>query len=126
MAGAVEDVSELPGKTVFDQVGQEIGEIKDIYAQGGDGHPTWVTVESKGGGLGEKQTVFIPLARLKTEGDEIGVPYSAEHVENCPEVENDEELSDEDERKLLDHYGIDRADQEQRSDQRGYATLVPE
>jgi sporulation protein YlmC with PRC-barrel domain len=126
MTSAIEDVSGLPGKKVHDQAGQEIGKIKEIYAHNGDGDPTWVTVEAKGGGLGQKQTVFIPLARLKQEGEEIGVPYSAEHIENCPEIEGGDELSEEDERKLRDHYGIDRADQELRSDHRSYATLVPE
>ena len=126
MTSAVEDVSSLPGKTVHDQMGQTIGKIKDIYAHGGDGDPTWVTIEAQGGGLGSKQTVFVPLARLKQEGDNIGVPYSANHVESCPEIDSERELSEEDERKLRDHYGIDRADQELRSDNKSYATLVPE
>lgn len=126
MTSPIEDVSELPGTAVHDQMGQKIGKIKDIYAHGGDGDPSWVTVEAQGGGLGTKQTVFIPLARLKKEDDKLGVPYSANHVESCPEIENEDELSEEDERKLRDHYGIDRADQELRSDNRSYATLVPE
>jgi sporulation protein YlmC with PRC-barrel domain len=126
MASAVEDVSSLPGKKLLDQVGQEIGEIKEIYAQGGDGQPMWVTVEAKTGGMGGDTTVFVPLARIKQEGDDLVVPYSADHIENCPEIEGEDEISEEDERKLRDHYGIDRADQELRSDHRSYATLIPE
>jgi PRC-barrel domain len=126
MTSAIEDVRALPGKKVLDQMGQTIGKIKEIYADGGDGEPTWVTVEAQGGGLGAKQTVFIPLARLKQEDDKLGVPYSADHIENAPEIESTDELSAEDERRLRDHYGIDRGDQELRSDNKSYATLAPE
>jgi sporulation protein YlmC with PRC-barrel domain len=126
MTSPVEDVSSLPGKKVLDQSGREIGEIKDIYTHGEDGEASWVTVEAKTGGFGSNRKVFIPLARLKQEGDDIGVPYSSDHVKNAPEIEDDDQLSDEDERNLRDHYGIDRADQELRSDHHSYATLVPE
>ncbi|MBV9311735.1 MAG: PRC-barrel domain-containing protein [Solirubrobacterales bacterium] len=126
MTSAVEDLSDLPGKKVLDQVGQEIGEVKEIYAQGGDGHPTWVSVDAKTGGIGQKQQVFIPLARLKQEGEDVTVPYSAEHIENAPEIEGGDEISEEDDRKLRDYYAIDLADQELRSDNKSYVTLVPD
>lgn len=125
MTAPIDDVSSLPGKKVSDQEEIPIGEIKEIYAIDGDGYPMWVTVEAKTG-MGQKKTVFIPIARLKVENDQLLVPYSKSHIEETPEVDADEGITPECERKLRDHYGIDRADQELRSDNDSYATLVPE
>jgi hypothetical protein len=70
--------------------------------------------------------VFIPLARLKDEGGELRVPYSKDHISETPEVESEDGLSEDCEAQLRAHYGIDRGDQELRSDNKSYATLVPE
>ena len=125
MTAPIEDVSSLPGKKVTDQEEVPIGEIKDIYAIDGDGHVTYVTVETSEG-MGKKRTVFIPLARLKDEDGDVRVPYSKQHISNTPEVDASDGISPECDRLLRDHYGIDRADQELRSDHQSYATLVPE
>lgn len=125
MTEAIDDVEALPGRKVLDQEQNPIGEVKHIYAQNGDGEVGWVTVEAKSG-LGSKRTTFIPLARLKEENGELLVPYSKSHILDSPEVEAGEEISEEDERKLRDHFGIDTADQELRADNHSYATLVPE
>jgi PRC-barrel domain len=125
MTAPIEDVSSLPGKKVSDQEENPIGEIKEIYAIDGDGYPMWVSVEASFG-MGDKKTVFIPIARIKVENDELLVPYSKSHIEQTPEVDADEGITPECDRKLRDHYGIDRADQELRSDNDSYATLVPE
>jgi PRC-barrel domain len=125
MSAPVEDVTELPGKTVRDQDEESIGEIKEIYAIGGNGHPTWVTVEAQPED-GEARTVFIPLARLKYEFDELCVPYTREHILSSPEVEAADKLSEDDEHALRGFYSIGVGDGELRTDNNSYATLVPD
>jgi PRC-barrel domain len=125
MTAPIEDVSSLPGRKVTDQEENPIGKIKEIYAIDGDGHPMWVTVEASFG-MGNKRIVFIPLARLKDEDGELRVPYSKGHIEQTPEVDGSDGISAECDRQLRDHYGIDTGDQEMRSDNNSYATLVPE
>ncbi len=125
MSSAIDDVSSLPGRKVSDQMGRTIGEIQKVYAYNGNEDPMWVSVEATQG-LGNSRTVLVPLARLKLEGDELRVPYSIDHIASAPELEDEENVSEEDDRKLRDHYGIDRADQELRADHDSYATLVPE
>ena len=126
MSAPVEDVSELPGKTVIDQYDEPIGEIKEIYAIGGDGHPTWVTIDVRSEESGETRTVFIPLARLKQEDGRLAVPYSTEHLTAGPEVEASDDLSEEDEHALRGYYSVGVGDGELLSDNLSYATLVPE
>ena len=125
MTAPIEDVSRLPGKKVADQEETPIGEIKEIYAIGGDGDAMWVSVEAKFR-MGDKRMVLIPLARLKDEDGELRVPYSKDHIGNTPKLDDTDRISPECDRALRDHYGIDRADQELRGDNDSYATLVTE
>jgi hypothetical protein len=124
-ASAIEDVNGLPGETVSDQEGHKIGKVKEVYAVGDGGAPMWVTVETSTG-LGRSRIVFVPIARLKHEHGKVRVPYSFQHIQSAPEVEPADELADRDDRALRDYYGIDLADQEVRSDNESYASLVPE
>lgn len=125
MTAPIEDVTSLPGRKVTDQEENTIGEVKEIYAIDGDGEPMWITVEASAG-MTDKRIVFIPLARLKEEDGDLRVPYSKDHVIDTPEVDGSDGISAECDRRLRDHYGIDRADQELRADNDSYATLVPE
>jgi sporulation protein YlmC with PRC-barrel domain len=125
MASAIEDVSSLPGETVSDQDGRKIGEVREIYAVGDDGTPMWVTIESSTG-IGRSRRVFVPLARLKQQGDEIRVPYSYSHIQDAPEVEPGDELSEEDDRALRGYYAVGLADQELVGAAQSYASQVPD
>jgi hypothetical protein len=125
VASAIEDVSALPGETLSDQDGRKIGEVKDIYAVGEDETPMWVTVESSTG-LGRTRMVFIPLARIKQQSDEIRVPYSFAHIHESPDVEAGDGISEEDDRALRSYYAIGLGDQELVQSARSYASQVPE
>jgi hypothetical protein len=125
MASAIEDPSSLPGEAVSDQLGNRIGEIKHLYGVGDDGAPMWVTVETSSG-LGQKRLVFVPLARLKHEDGEVRVPYTLQHIQGSPEVEAQDELSEEQDRALRNYYAIGLADQEVRTDNESYAAQIPE
>jgi sporulation protein YlmC with PRC-barrel domain len=118
MAAPIEDASKLPGQPVRDQEGQEIGKVKDVYRV--EEEPMWVTVEASTGLFGER-LVFIPLARLKEEDGEVRVPYGAQRIKDSPEVQDGDELSPEDDRRLRDYYAIDQGDQEVRTDNESYA-----
>src|SRR5205085_11746178 len=101
MASPIDDVESLPGETVHDQLGQKIGKIKEVYAS--DGGAMWVTVDASTG-LAASRVVFVPVARLKHEDDQLRVPYSARRIETAPEVEPGEELPAEDDRRPRDFY----------------------
>jgi hypothetical protein len=124
-AAAVEDVSSLPGETVNDQDGRKIGEVKEVYGVGDDETPMWVTIESATG-LGRSRDVFVPLARIKKQKDEFRVPYSYSHIHESPEVDAEDELSEEDDRALRAYYAIGLADQELVGSAQSYASQVPD
>jgi PRC-barrel domain len=124
MTAPIEDVSSLPGKKVSDQEENTIGEIKDIYANE-DGYPTWVTVETSAG-MGDKRTVFIPLARLKDEDGDLRVPYSKAKINDAPEIDASDGISEECDMQLRGYYGIGTGDQEMWNDNKSYAAVVTE
>jgi hypothetical protein len=125
MTSPIEDVSSLPGRELLDLQDEPIGEIKAIYATE-DGFPMWVLVEAKTG-MTTKQTAFVPLARLKEEGDdELRVAYTKGHILRAPKPENDDEISEECDRDMRIYYSIGAADQEMWDDNKGYSTMVPE
>jgi PRC-barrel domain len=125
MASAIDDVSNLPGESVCDQDGLKIGKVKRLYSGGDDQSVMWVTVETSIG-IGNKREVFVPLARLKHENDELRVPYSTQHLQSSPEVNAGEELSEGDDQALRAYYSIGLADQELRTDNDSYAGQVPD
>ena len=122
MTAPIEDISSLPGKKVSDQQGASIGKVKEIYAAD-SGQPMWVEIEGSFG-TRDSRTVLIPLARLKDEGGEIGVPYSKDRIGDCPDVDTSDGISAQSDRELRGYYGIGTGDQELRSDNKSYATLV--
>jgi sporulation protein YlmC with PRC-barrel domain len=124
MASRIEDVGSLPGKKITDQQGRDVGEVCQIYEQ--DGDPMWVMVKSSTG-MASDRLVFIPLARLKEEDDEIRVPYSVQHIQESPEADPEGELSEEQDRALRDFYSVDLGDQELRGkNEDSCAAQVPE
>jgi PRC-barrel domain len=125
MAGAIEDVSSLPGETINDQDGRKVGEVKEVYGTGDDETPMWVTIESSTG-LGRSRQLFVPLARIKRQGEEIRIPYSFDHLHEAPEVEPGDELSEEDDHALRVYYAIGLADQELVENAQSYASQVPD
>lgn len=130
MALRIEDVSSLPGRKVVDQEGQSVGEITEVYGVGDGGEPMWVAIDTASGErLGEDsedKVVVVPLGRLREDGDDLSVPYSTAHVEDAPEVDAGDEISEEDDEKLRLYYAIGLADEEFRTESNSYAGQVPE
>jgi hypothetical protein len=124
MTKAIEDVGSLTGREVLDQQEEPIGEVKAIYATEA-GFPMWVAVEASLGMIG-KEMVWVPLARLKEEDDDIIAPYSKQHILDAPKPEDEDTISAECDRELRIYYGIGTSDQEMWEDHRGYVTMVPE
>jgi PRC-barrel domain len=125
LATPIQEPSQLPGRAVLDQIGRKVGKVKEIYAPGGGDQPMWVTVDVSLGLVGGR-AVFIPLARLKDEDGSLQVPYSKQHLHDSPEVDPGDQLSSEDEQRLMEFYSLDRGDQPIDSKPDSYAAQVPD
>jgi uncharacterized protein (TIGR02271 family) len=102
---AIED--RYAGYTVYDQSGDKIGKVDDLFLDEND-RPEYFGV--KMGFLGTSSTL-IP-AEITTTTDEsnssITVSSDKETVKNGPSFDDDREITPEYEREVLGYYGVDR------------------
>jgi uncharacterized protein (TIGR02271 family) len=98
-----DQLASLQGKTMVAGDGSKIGKIGTLYADREDGEPTFATVHT---GLFGGKSSFVPIAQADLRGDEVAVPYTKDQVSDAPNVEDDAELSPEEEERLYAHYGV--------------------
>jgi uncharacterized protein (TIGR02271 family) len=97
------EVNEWQGRTVVGEDGEKIGTVKDIYMDHQTGKPEWATVS---GGLFGMKSHFVPLASASPTGEDLRVPVTKDQVKSAPGVDPDGELSEPEEQRLFEHYGV--------------------
>jgi hypothetical protein len=92
------------GRTVVDRTGEKIGTLKDIYLDERE-QPGWGGVDT---GLFAMRTTLVPLGEARLQGDELRLPFDADHVNDAPNVDPDVQLTEDEEQRLYRHYsGVD-------------------
>jgi uncharacterized protein (TIGR02271 family) len=98
-----EEVQNLTGATAYDQAGQKIGRVADVYQDRASGEPEWLTVKT--GLFGMKET-FVPLALARVRGArEVELAADKDTIVSAPKIDPDGELSLAEEEQLFGHYG---------------------
>jgi uncharacterized protein (TIGR02271 family) len=92
-----------PGRDLVGSDGEKIGTIKEIYEDTATGKPEWALVSS---GLFGTRSHFVPLAAAQAAGESVRINATKEQVKSAPSIEGEGELSEADERRLFDHYGV--------------------
>jgi uncharacterized protein (TIGR02271 family) len=101
------DVQQLTGATVYGADGNKIGSVGQVYLDNRTNDPQWVTVKT--GLFGTKET-FVPLDKANVSGDRVEVPYSKDQVKDAPRIDEDGDLTPDEEKELYRHYGFTSAD----------------
>ena len=96
------NIGAVQGAKVLGTDGEKIGTVGQVYLDSNDGHPTWVTVSTGLFGTGES---FIPIDKADFDGENLRVPYEKAFVKDAPRVDNDGEISPEQETELYQYYG---------------------
>lgn len=94
---------DFTGRTLTDQNGEKIGKIDELYYDREGGQPEWALVNT--GLFGTKKT-FVPIRSANPSGEDLQVPVSKDLVKDAPRVETDQEMSEQEERTLFEHYGV--------------------
>ena len=97
-------LDQLEGRPVIDPDGDKVGTVADVYFDKETGEPEWVLVST--GLFGGKHS-FVPLAAADVGGDVVRVAHRKDVVKDAPRLDDDGELSEEEEMELARHYGID-------------------
>jgi uncharacterized protein (TIGR02271 family) len=98
----LQDVQAWRGQKAFDNDGDKIGTIVDIYLDRQSGEPEWATIKT---GLFGSNVSFVPIAEASTTEDGVRVPFTKDQVKDAPNFDADGALSPEEERELYQHYG---------------------
>ena len=91
------------GLTLVATDNEPVGPIEAIYVDRTTRQPEWALVNT---GLFGSARTFVPLADAAQRGDIVRVPHETSVVREAPRLEQDAELSEEDEARLYAHYGI--------------------
>ncbi len=92
------------GRTAVGPQGEKVGKIADIYLDEATGQPEWLAV---GTGLFGTKVSFVPLQGAAPQGDDIGIGFPKDQVTEAPNAEPDGALSEEEEARLYQHYGLE-------------------
>lgn len=97
------DAYQWHGRTMIGSDGEKIGKISQIYEDPQTGKPEWATVSS---GLFGTKSNFVPLAGASPAGEDVRAQVTKDQVKDAPGVEVDGELSEQEERRLFEHYNV--------------------
>lgn len=90
--------------TMYDEAGDKVGKVGQVYLEEDTGEPGWVTVRT--GFFGMKET-FVPLNRAQLKPEGLRVPLSKETVKDAPRIDTDSKLPPEREMELYRYYGME-------------------
>ncbi|MFF8386441.1 DUF2382 domain-containing protein [Streptomyces kanasensis] len=118
-----EQIPSVLDHPVYDPDGSKIGEARHVFLDDATGRPEWVSVKTGMFGTSES---FVPVKDATVVGDHLEVPYDKSKVKNAPNVDVDAggHLSEDEEHRLYEHYGIawdESWEQANRSGEGGWA-----
>lgn len=113
---AQEQARELIGSTAYDRSGSKLGKVGQVYLDGRNGQPEWIT--AKTGMFGTKES-FVPINDASLNDGKVTVNYSKDKVQDAPRIDNDGELSARDENTLYQYYGMESETQPAVGDRAG-------
>ena len=101
-----DDAGRLPGVEVYDDAGEHVGAVNQIFVDPHSGEPQWVTVRT--GTLGFQES-FVPLRGARLDGGRLAVGVPAERIRQAPLLDTDAPLDQEHADRLESHYGLGAA-----------------
>jgi uncharacterized protein (TIGR02271 family) len=96
-------IDQLEGRPVIGADGQKIGSVADVYFDKDTHRPEWVLVAT--GLFGTKHS-FVPITTASTTADGLSVPFTKDQVKDAPRIDDNGELSQDEELLLSRHYGL--------------------
>jgi uncharacterized protein (TIGR02271 family) len=94
----------MRGNNVVDRDGNKIGSFAELYLDRGTGQPEWAAVKT---GLFGMNVNLVPLQGVDRRGDDLQVPFDADLVKSAPDIDADQELTEQEEQRLYAHYGLE-------------------
>jgi uncharacterized protein (TIGR02271 family) len=96
-------LDEMRGQPVYDNQGEKIGNVEEIFYDQQTRAPEWIGV---GTGFFGTKRVLVPVQGSRTYEDGLAVAHPKDQVKDSPDIDEDE-ISAEREADLAAYYGVD-------------------
>jgi len=97
-----DETGSLPGIEVYDDAGEPVGSVHQIYVDPRSGEPQWVTVRT---GTLDFQESFVPLRGARLADGRLTVAAARDHIKRAPLLDVEAPLEPADAERLTAHYG---------------------
>lgn len=112
------ELKDLFDATAYDNAGEKLGSIKEIFVDDNTSQPTFVEV---GHGLFGLSSSLVPLRGAALEGDDLKLAFSKDRIKDAPDQDADRNLTGEQQEELYRHYGVQEA-----PEVKGFRTKAPQ
>ena len=102
----IQNVQQMRGMPVYSSEKEQIGKVDTIYVDEDTRIPEWIGI---GAGFFGSKRLLVPTQGAVAQGDGVYVHFDKATVESSPNVAG-EEIPEETERSLYDHYGVSYSD----------------
>ena len=100
------DIKDLFKATAYDNAGDKLGSVKEIFVDDKSGQPTFVEVNH---GLFGMNSSLVPLRGHDFSGDDLKLGFSKDRIKDAPDFDSDKPLTPEAQSDIFKHYGLDNA-----------------
>ncbi|KQB84691.1 DUF2382 domain-containing protein [Corynebacterium oculi] len=101
------NIADLFDATAYDNAGDKLGSIKEVFLDDNTGKPTFVEVSH---GLFGLNSSLVPLRGATFEGEELRLAFAKDLIKDAPDFGSDTALTTTDQSRLNEHYGVGAAE----------------
>lgn len=98
-------IEDLAQATAFDNQGEKVGDVKDVYVNDITGQPDFVSVTS---GIFSGSTL-VPLRGHSFDGEDVTLAFNKDRIQDAPVTDENGHLTERDREALYRHYGLESA-----------------
>lgn len=95
------DIDRIVNATAYDPNGDKLGKVGDIFLDDQTGDPTFLTVKT--GKSGNSETL-VPVSGHTWDGDDLVLPYEKDVIKDAPDMDADQQLSEQEQDDLFAYY----------------------
>ena len=99
----VEEVKSWSGRHAVGPDGEKVGKVDHLYLDRQSGEPTFAAIKT---GLFGGNDSLVPVEGASLAGEDVRLAHDKAKIKDAPNVEADGELSEAEEAKLYEYYGI--------------------
>ncbi|MGJ4115908.1 PRC and DUF2382 domain-containing protein [Corynebacterium macclintockiae] len=101
------DIKDLFKATAYDNAGDKLGSVKEIFVDDKSGQPTFVEVNH---GLFGMNSSLVPMRGHKFDGENLNLAFAKDRVKDAPDFDADQALTPEQQNEIYRHYGLDNVE----------------